>query len=77
MPESTRTKGAPFDPWIGTFRARVIVRGITDEIRARAVPGTRPGTTRLKEIRNQRKIGMDPANGYAAVGLLVRLRQGP
>jgi hypothetical protein len=77
MPESTRTKGAPFDPWIGTFRARAMAHGITDETRARAVPGTRLGTTRLKEIRNQRKIGMDPADGYAGVGLLARLRQGP
>ena len=37
----------------------------------------RTGNDTMFAVRNyQRKIGMEPADGYAGVGLLGRLRQG-
>ena len=68
-----------FDQWVVTLRARARARGISDAKYTRVMSSIKPDTTvfEMQAARSfQRKVGMDPADGYAGVKLLARLRQG-
>jgi membrane-bound lytic murein transglycosylase B len=68
-----------FDQWVAAFRARAHARGISDATYTRVMSNIKPDTAvfELQAVRNfQRKVGMEPGDGYAGMTLLARLRQG-
>ena len=76
--ESTRTS---FAQWIAALRKTAAAQDVTRETYTRITCGALPGTAGLKGDCNspeffQRKVGMQPADGYAGVKLLGRLRPG-
>ncbi len=53
MPLHAEASHADFTNWIGSFRAKALARGITDETYARVMTDLRPDTTGLSAIHHQ------------------------